>query len=83
MEPCNERISGNMTCTTIILRLKSIIKTVYVGIKEPRTFIVHNDGQERLKANGVKVIFPDEHWRERITKVSMNGHWIFQDVPMS
>lgn len=75
MEPCNERLSGNMTCVTRILRLKSAIKTVYVGIKEPGTFIAHNDGQERLEANGVKVVFPVEHWRDRITKVSMNGHW--------
>jgi pyrimidine deaminase RibD-like protein len=74
MEPCNERLSGNMTCTTRILRLKSVIKTVYVGIKEPGTFIAHNDGQGRLEANGLKVIFPVEHWRERITKVSINGH---------
>ncbi|KAJ5278242.1 hypothetical protein N7524_004395 [Penicillium chrysogenum] len=74
MEPCNERLSSNMTCTTRILRLKSAIKTVYVGIKEPRTFIAHNDGQGRLEANGVKVVFPVEYWRSKITKISMNGH---------
>lgn len=74
MEPCNERLSGNMTCVTRILRLKSAIKTVYVGIKEPETFLTHNDGQERLEANGVKVVFPVEHWRDRITKVSIAGH---------
>lgn len=38
MEPCNERLSGNMTCVTRILRLKSAIKTVYVGIREPGAF---------------------------------------------
>ena len=74
MEPCNERLSGNMTCATRILRLKNAIKTVYVGIKEPGTFIAHNDGQERLEANGVKVVFPVEHWREKIAEVSMAGH---------
>ncbi|KAJ6142242.1 hypothetical protein N7497_011341 [Penicillium chrysogenum] len=74
MEPCNERLSGNMTCATRILRLRSAIRTVYVGIKEPGTFIAHNDGQQRLEANGVKVVFPVEHWRDRITKVSMTGH---------
>ncbi|KAJ5216174.1 uncharacterized protein N7498_002581 [Penicillium cinerascens] len=74
MEPCNERLSGNVTCATRILRLKSAIKTVYVGIKEPGTFIAHNNGQERLEANDVKVVFPVEHWRDRITKVSMTGH---------
>jgi pyrimidine deaminase RibD-like protein len=74
MEPCNERLSGNMSCATRILRLKDAIKTVYVGIKEPGTFIAQNDGQNRLEANGVKVEFPVEHWRDKITKVSMNGH---------
>ncbi|KAJ5722690.1 cytidine deaminase-like protein [Penicillium malachiteum] len=61
MEPCNERLSGNITCATRILRLNGAIKTVYMGIKEPGTFITHNDGQERLEAGGVKVVFPVEH----------------------
>ena len=74
MEPCNERLSGNMTSATRTLRLKSAIKTVYVGIKEPWTFIAHNGGQKRLEANGVEVVFPVGHWRDRITKVSMTGH---------
>ena len=74
MEPCNERLSGNMTCTTRILRLEGVIKTVYVGIKEPGTFIANNDGQKRLEAGGVKVEFPFEHLRERITEISMAGH---------
>ncbi|KAF5560597.1 hypothetical protein FPHYL_6565 [Fusarium phyllophilum] len=74
MEPCNERLSGNVTCATRILRLKGAIKTVYVGIREPGTFIANNDGQERLEANGVKVLYPVEHWRDRITEISMAGH---------
>lgn len=74
MEPCNERLSGNMTCATRILRLNGAIKTVYVGIKEPSTFIANNDGQERLEKNGVSVVFPVEHWRDRITAISMAGH---------
>jgi pyrimidine deaminase RibD-like protein len=74
MEPCNERLSGNMTCVTRILRLDGAIKTVYVGIKEPKTFIVRNDGQGRLEANGVKVVFPVEHLKGRILEISMAGH---------
>ncbi|EOO04079.1 putative drap deaminase protein [Phaeoacremonium minimum UCRPA7] len=74
MEPCNERLSGNMTCVTRILRLEGAIKIVYVGIKEPGTFIANNDGQQRLEANGVKVVFPVDHWKEKITEVSMAGH---------
>jgi pyrimidine deaminase RibD-like protein len=52
--------------------VRNAIKAVYVGIKEPGTFITHSNGQERLEANGVKVVSPVEHWRDRITKVSMN-----------
>ncbi|KAJ6189709.1 hypothetical protein N7519_004617 [Penicillium mononematosum] len=73
IEPYNERLSSNMTCATRILRLRSTIGTVYVGTKEPGTFIAHNDGQQRLEANGVKVVFPVEHWRDRIIKVSMTA----------
>ncbi|KAF4501431.1 bifunctional RIB2 [Fusarium agapanthi] len=55
MEPCNERLSGNMTCVTRILKLNGAIKTVYVGIREHGTFIANNDGKERLEEIGVKV----------------------------
>ncbi|KAL8347464.1 hypothetical protein RB601_003102 [Gaeumannomyces tritici] len=75
MEPCNDRLSGNMTCATRILRLKSAVKTVYVGIREPSTFIANNDGQQRLESEGVKVFspaFPD--MVEEITRVSLAGH---------
>lgn len=74
MEPCNERLSGNMTCTARILRLRGAIKTVYVGIREPTTFIATNNGQEMLEANGIRVVHPVEHWREKIMEVSMAGH---------
>lgn len=74
MKPCNERLSGNMTCATRILRLGGAIKTVYVGIKEPGTSIVKNDGQERLEPNGVRVVFPVEHLKDKIMAVSMAGY---------
>ncbi|CVL10612.1 related to RIB2-DRAP deaminase [Fusarium proliferatum] len=74
MEPCNERLSGNMTCVNRILRLKSVIKTVYVGIREPGTFIANNDGQQKLEANGIKVVYPVDHWRDKIMEISMTGH---------
>lgn len=74
MEPCNERLSGNMTCVARVLRLQGAIKTVYVGIREPSTFIADNDGQRKLEENGVKVVYPVEHWRDRITAISMAGH---------
>jgi len=74
MEPCNERLSGNMTCVTRILRLNGAIKVVYVGIREPGTFIERNDGQRRLEDASVKVEFPVEHLHDKIMEVSMMGH---------
>jgi pyrimidine deaminase RibD-like protein len=44
MEPCKERLSGNRTCVERILKLSGVIKVVYVGIKEPSTFIGVNAG---------------------------------------
>ncbi|KAI1258776.1 cytidine deaminase-like protein [Xylariaceae sp. FL1019] len=74
MEPCNERLSGNMTCCDRIIRLGDAIKTVYVGIREPGTFIQKNDGQKRLEGAGVRVVYPVEHMWDRILDVSMAGH---------
>ncbi|KAI0146338.1 cytidine deaminase-like protein [Xylariaceae sp. FL1272] len=74
MEPCNERLSGNTTCATRIIRLGGAIRTVYVGIREPGTFIKCNDGQQRLEEAGVEVVYPVEHMRDRILDVSMAGH---------
>ncbi|TPX14587.1 uncharacterized protein E0L32_005279 [Thyridium curvatum] len=74
MEPCNERLSKNMTCATRIIRLKGAVNTVYVGIREPGTFIKNNDGQKRLEAHGIKVEYPVEHMKDRITEISLAGH---------
>ncbi|MCJ1356772.1 MAG: hypothetical protein MMC33_006768 [Icmadophila ericetorum] len=73
MEPCNERLSGNRTCVERILQLKDAIKVVYVGIKEPGTFIGKNEGQKRLEEAGVVVTFV-EGIQDRIMEVSMAGH---------
>lgn len=57
MEPCNERLSGNRTCVERILKLSGAIKVVYVGKKEPSTFIRENSGRRRLEDAGFKVQF--------------------------
>ncbi|PGH08853.1 hypothetical protein AJ79_05858 [Helicocarpus griseus UAMH5409] len=73
MEPCSERLSGNRTCVERILRLKESIKTVYVGIREPGTFIAKNDSRKRLQDAGIAVE-DVEGMQDRILKVSMPGH---------
>ena len=37
MEPCNKRLSGNLTFVERILRLGDAIEIVYVEVKEPET----------------------------------------------
>lgn len=73
MEPCNERLSGNRTCVERIWKLSGAIKVVYVGIKEPETFIGVNAGIKRLEDAGVKVQFV-ECMEDHILKVSTAGH---------
>ena len=73
MEPCNERLSGSRTCVERILRLNGAIKVVYVGVKEPGTFIGENKGIKRLEEAGVKVELVDG-MQDRILEVAMAGH---------
>ncbi|KAH6842681.1 hypothetical protein B0I37DRAFT_314178, partial [Chaetomium sp. MPI-CAGE-AT-0009] len=76
MEPCNERLSGNRTCVDRILGLGDAIKTVYVGIPEPNTFIRLNEGITRLAEAGIKVemLDDDAELRALIWGVTFAGH---------
>jgi pyrimidine deaminase RibD-like protein len=73
MEPCNERLSGNRTCVDRILSLKSAVRVVYVGIKEPETFIGQNLGRKKLEDGGV-IVEHVEGMEQQILEVSMAGH---------
>lgn len=54
MEPCSERLSGNLPCTDRIL--KTSIKAVFVGVVEPKTFIENNVGRKKLADAGIEYI---------------------------
>lgn len=73
MEPCNSRLSGNRSCVERIVALQGAIKTVYVGITEPDTFIAGNSGKERLEASGIKMVFL-QGLEDQIMRVTMAGH---------
>ena len=73
MEPCNSRLSGNKSCVDRIIGLKGAVNTVYVGVREPDTFIAGNSGRSRLEAAGVEVVFL-EGLEDRIMPVTMAGH---------
>ncbi|KAF2261380.1 hypothetical protein CC78DRAFT_561766 [Lojkania enalia] len=73
MEPCNARLSGNRTCCDRIVALKSKLRTVYVGIREPNTFIVDNDSKKRLEEAGFGFEMV-EGTQGLCYEAAMNGH---------
>ncbi|EFY89796.1 hypothetical protein J3458_003423 [Metarhizium acridum] len=73
MEPCSHRLSGNTTCVERILKLKGVIRSVYVGIRQPSTFVRCNDGMKRLQEAGIEVRITED-MKEYILNVSMAGH---------
>jgi pyrimidine deaminase RibD-like protein len=73
MEPCSKRLSGNLPCVERILRLKHIIKTVYVGVKEPERFVSENNGRKALEDAGIEYVHV-EGLEQEITDVATAGH---------
>lgn len=55
MEPCFRRLSGKLPCVDRILRQKSWIREVHVGVDEPDTFVGSNPGRRMLEEAGIRV----------------------------
>jgi pyrimidine deaminase RibD-like protein len=55
VEPCYKRLSGKLPCLERVIRQKSWIKKVYVGVQEPETFVGQNPGRKILEDAGVDV----------------------------
>ncbi|KAI2628766.1 cytidine deaminase-like protein [Hypoxylon sp. NC1633] len=53
VEPCSQRLSGNLPCVDRILAIGSKIKTVYVGVYEPDKFVNDNSSKQKLKEAGI------------------------------
>ncbi|MCJ1253377.1 hypothetical protein MMC24_001188 [Lignoscripta atroalba] len=77
MEPCGKRLSGNLPCVDRILKTKSGlhggIKTVYLGVKEPDTFVGQNAGRAKLEDAGIACIHVPGFEAE-ILEVATAGH---------
>ena len=77
MEPCNKRASGNLSCTERILNTKSTsnggIQTVYLGVKEPETFVGENRGKAKLEEAGIACVHVTGLEKE-ILEVATAGH---------
>lgn len=73
VEPCFKRLSGNMPCVERVIRQKSWIKTVYVGVQEPDTFVGQNPGRTMLEDAGIEVVHV-EGLGDEILEVATAGH---------
>ena len=73
MEPCFKRLSGKLPCVERVLRQKPWIKTVYVGVQEPETFVGQNPGRKMLEDAGIEVVHV-KGLEEEILSVATAGH---------
>lgn len=73
VEPCSKRLSGNLPCVERVLRLAGSIRTVYVGIMEPDTFVAENTGKKSLQDAGIAVVHV-EGLEKEILDVATAGH---------
>lgn len=73
VEPCSERLSGNLPCSERVLRLAGVIGTVYVGVMEPKEFVEENTGRGALERAGIRFVHV-EGLEEEILKVAKAGH---------
>lgn len=71
MEPCSERLSGNLPCVDRIL--KTSIKTVFVGVMEPDDFIKDNVSLAKLEEQGVSYIHIPGY-EAKCLKIAKKGH---------
>jgi pyrimidine deaminase RibD-like protein len=78
MEPCGVRLSGNLPCVDRIIRTtgltgERVIKTVYIGVKEPEKFVGENEGRKKLEKYGIEVVHVGG-LEQRILRVATAGH---------
>ncbi|KAF2141466.1 uncharacterized protein K452DRAFT_327129 [Aplosporella prunicola CBS 121167] len=80
MEPCAQRLSGNLPCVDRLLRARreqdgkavGVVK-VFSGVREPETFVGENVGRKRLGDGGVECILVSG-FEEEILGVATAGH---------
>lgn len=80
MEPCSKRLSGNIPCAERVLRLAAVIKTVYVGVMEPKKFVEENTGRGALEEAGIQFVHVGG-LEDEILKVAKAGHEVKNDEP--
>ncbi|KAF3923796.1 hypothetical protein AA313_de0209370 [Arthrobotrys entomopaga] len=72
MEPCSERLSGKKPCLNHIIDFGRI-STVFVGTREPSTFVAENTAVNQLQENGIDCKFIHEV-QSICLEVATRGH---------
>ncbi|KAI1211266.1 cytidine deaminase-like protein [Annulohypoxylon truncatum] len=73
VEPCSQRLSGNLPCVDRLLAIGNRIKTVYVGVYEPEKFVSGNSSKQKLENAGIEFIHVAGLEKE-ILEVATAGH---------
>ncbi|KAI2621956.1 cytidine deaminase-like protein [Hypomontagnella submonticulosa] len=73
VEPCSQRLSGNLPCVDRILAIGGKIKTVYVGVHEPEKFVSENSSKRKLMDAGIEFVHVAGLEKE-ILEVATAGH---------
>ncbi|KAI1403883.1 cytidine deaminase-like protein [Hypoxylon fuscum] len=73
VEPCSQRLSGNLPCVDRILAIGSNIKKVYVGVYEPDKFVTANSSKQKLKDANIEFVHVAGLDKE-ILEVATAGH---------
>jgi pyrimidine deaminase RibD-like protein len=73
VEPCSERLSGNMPCVDRIVAIGNKIKVVYVGVQEPEKFVSNNSSRQKLSNAGIECVHI-AGMEDRILAVATAGH---------
>ncbi|KAK5626278.1 hypothetical protein RRF57_001993 [Xylaria bambusicola] len=73
VEPCSQRLSGNTPCVDRILSVGKRIRTVYVGVQEPDTFVTKNSSRRKLEEAGIQVQLVGGFEKD-ILEVATAGH---------
>ncbi|RLV95193.1 Bifunctional protein RIB2 [Spathaspora sp. JA1] len=71
MEPCSLRLSGNLPCVDRILETN--IKTCFVGVVEPDTFVKNNTSVNKLRENNVEYVHIPGY-EEECLEIAKRGH---------
>ncbi|KAI0849732.1 cytidine deaminase-like protein [Daldinia vernicosa] len=73
VEPCSQRLSGNLPCVDRILAIGNKIKTVYVGVHEPEKFVSDNSSKRKLENANIGFVHVSGFEKE-ILEVATAGH---------